>query len=116
MTIVRKTVIIYSYTNIIYQSGEFVNSIFSFGKILWGSAVFLEKGGRMCEICRKYRCPPNCPSYEGRSAEFGWRVAICRVCGRSLYEGDAVREYGGRAICEECAEEIEEKFRETEGD
>ena len=56
----------------------------------------------MCEICRKYRCPPNCPSYEGRSAEFGWRIAV--------------REYGGCAICEECAEEIEEKFRETEGD
>lgn len=68
----------------------------------------------MCEICRKYRCPPSCPSYEGRSAEFGWRLAVCRICGRSLYEGDVIREYAGRAVCGECAEREEEKIRETE--
>ena len=68
----------------------------------------------MCEICRKYRCPPNCPSYEGRSAEFGRRIAVCRVCGRSLYVGDVMREHDGRRVCEECAERIEIKLRETE--
>lgn len=75
---------------------------------------FLEKGGEMCEICRKYRCPPNCPSYEGRSAEYGRRIAVCGACGRSLYEEDIIREYGGRAVCDECAEKAERKLRETE--
>ena len=70
----------------------------------------MEKGGEMCEICRKYRCPPNCPSYEGRSAEFGRPIAKCRECGRSLYEDDLIREYGGRAVCDECAGKIEENF------
>lgn len=68
----------------------------------------------MCEICRKYRCPPNCPSYEGRSAEYGRRVGVCRLCGRSLYVGDAIRESGKGVACDKCAAKRLIKVRETE--
>ena len=50
MTIVRKTVIICLYTNIIYQSAGFVNSIFIFVEILSNRLSFWGKEER----CAKY--------------------------------------------------------------
>ena len=54
----------------------------------------------MCEICRRFICPSSCPSYEGRSSEYGRRIGVCRRCGGSVY-GEAYL-FGGRYICSEC--------------
>lgn len=49
----------------------------------------------MCEICRKYLCPPACPSYVGRSAERGKTVFRCADCGKLLHEyDDYIIDYG----------------------
>lgn len=56
----------------------------------------------MCDICRRYRCPPNCPSYKGWSAEYGERQAICTCCGVFLYAADDALEVRGRVMCVEC--------------
>lgn len=57
---------------------------------------------KMCEICRKYLCPPGCPSFVGRSAEFGRRLFRCAGCGANIYEDDDyVLDYG-KPYCLEC--------------
>ena len=61
----------------------------------------------MCKMCKRYRCPPNCPSYEGRSAEYGKAVASCRMCGAILYEGDNIFTFGTLALCRRCASSAE---------
>lgn len=67
----------------------------------------------MCRICRRYRCPPNCPSYEGRSAEYGRRVGVCRVCGGEVYEEDR-SVLGVSSLCLECAEREQSRLRKAE--
>jgi hypothetical protein len=42
----------------------------------------------MCDICKKFICPPACPSYDGRSAEHGKRIADCAICKEPIYLGD----------------------------
>ena len=62
----------------------------------------------MCEICRCYLCPPNCPSYNGWSAELGKCLAVCARCGELLYEEDEAFEIDGKTVCEDCVlKEIE---------
>ena len=56
----------------------------------------------MCQICRKYKCPPSCPSYDGESAERGVRVAFCAACGSSLCEYDYIEYSYGKPYCCDC--------------
>lgn len=67
----------------------------------------------MCRICKRYRCPPNCPSYEGRSAEYGMRIGFCRVCGGEVYEEDRIA-LGRSSLCLECAEREHSELRKAE--
>ena len=55
----------------------------------------------MCEICRRFICPSSCPSYDGRSSEYGRRIGVCRRCGEDIYRGEAYF-FGGRYLCEKC--------------
>ena len=57
----------------------------------------------MCDICGRPICPPACPSYNGRSAELGHRVGICRKCGRSIYTGESARQEFDSLVCGECS-------------
>ena len=69
----------------------------------------------MCEICRRFICPPTCPSYEGRSAEYGRRRGVCRRCGEELYRSDEI--FGGRlCLCRSCFREIEKKEKRSKRD
>ena len=56
----------------------------------------------MCKICRKYKCPPSCPSYDGESAERGKRVGECALCGTTLCEYDYIEYTYGKPYCYEC--------------
>ena len=56
----------------------------------------------MCKICRKYKCPPRCPSYDGESAERGKRVGYCTLCGTTLCEYDYFEYSYGKPYCYEC--------------
>ena len=56
----------------------------------------------MCEICKRFICPPACPSYDGRSAEKGKRIAVCRVCGAELYADSDFFVKGATFLCKIC--------------
>ena len=56
----------------------------------------------MCNICRKFICPPACPSYEGRSSERGLRVAVCRICGEFIYRGGGRFLNDRHPLCFDC--------------
>lgn len=55
----------------------------------------------MCELCKQFRCPSNCPNAPEREHD-----AICDRCGCKLYEGDRVLQIDEDLIwCEGCAED-----------
>lgn len=56
----------------------------------------------MCEICKRFICPASCPSYEGRSSEYGRRIGVCRRCGEELYSEDGAYFLRGRYLCRRC--------------
>ena len=56
----------------------------------------------MCEICKKYICPPSCPSYDGSSAEHGKRIAVCSICAESIYRDDRYFASSRVVLCARC--------------
>ena len=56
----------------------------------------------MCQVCRKYYCPPSCPSFDGRSSELGRARIRCSVCGKLIYEADDYVINYGKPQCYEC--------------
>ena len=56
----------------------------------------------MCEICRRYFCLPGCPSFEGRSVEFGRALYRCAGCGARIYENDGYVINYGKPYCYKC--------------
>ena len=67
----------------------------------------------MCDICRRYICPPRCPSFVGRSAEFGRAIFRCASCGRRIYENDDYVINYGKPYCYKC---MNLEFEKREGD
>ena len=64
----------------------------------------------MCRICRKYKCPPSCPEYDGESAERGVRIGYCALCGAALCELDYVEYSYGKPYCYDCIEKYSDKI------
>ena len=61
------------------------------------------KQKKLCIICRRYLCPPACPSYKGVSPLKGRPIGQCEECERYIY-GDDEGYFTERAVyCEECA-------------
>ena len=56
----------------------------------------------MCDICKKFICPPACPSYDGRSAEHGKRIAVCAICKEPIYLGDLYFASTKLILCSRC--------------
>ena len=63
----------------------------------------------MCKICRKYKCPPSCPSYDGESPERGVRIGFCALCGEPLCEYDNIEYSYGKPYCVDCVDMIFEE-------
>lgn len=66
----------------------------------------------MCELCGKWACPPQCPSYDTA------RVARCVSCDAAFEEGEVYYEMDGKPYCVECVENatMEELVRICETD
>ncbi|MBP3314184.1 MAG: hypothetical protein J6M03_00035 [Clostridia bacterium] len=56
----------------------------------------------MCEICRRFICPPACPSYNGRNVEYGRRRGVCASCGKELYSSDEIYGSFTKILCKKC--------------
>ena len=63
----------------------------------------------MCRICRKYLCPPSCPSFCGDSAERGRAISNCALCDAYICEYDEYEILHDKLLCEECIKKIEEQ-------
>ena len=61
----------------------------------------------MCDCCNSTRCPPFCPSYEGRWEGMGRAVGRCALCEEALGEGERVLERDGELLCESCVRSLE---------
>ena len=55
----------------------------------------------MCNICGRYKCPPECPNYEYH------KVGICEQCGEELYEEYEIwtDDNGNKFCSEDCAKD-----------
>lgn len=52
----------------------------------------------MCELCRRYVCPPRCPNAAYEPLVF----SECEECGAEIYDGDAYYAIGELKFCESC--------------
>ena len=54
----------------------------------------------MCDVCRQYPCPPQCPDYtDTRQA-----VGICSVCGCEVLTCDGLFRIGDEVIHADCVQ------------
>lgn len=51
----------------------------------------------MCEICRQYICPANCPNAPEPPV-----FAECSGCGTPILDGDDYYDVDGDYYCEDC--------------
>ena len=68
----------------------------------------------MCEVCGKYICPQECPSYEGREINSGGLFAVCERCSRRIYRQDLSFRKSEMIFCKECYETL--YFVSADGD
>ena len=60
----------------------------------------------ICKICGQYTCPSSCPEFDGYIVGIGSASGECEICGARIYEGDEYFRKNGKALCEDCAEEL----------
>lgn len=60
----------------------------------------------MCKECGRQICPSSCPKFDRRLAGIGSAVAVCALCGSSIYPNESFHRKGRVAICEECGTEM----------
>ena len=60
----------------------------------------------ICKICCQYICPPKCPEFDGYVVGLGSATSECEICGARNYEGDGHFVINGKAICQECSNEL----------
>ena len=61
----------------------------------------------MCDFCGGYVCPPNCPNYNGYSAEHGRPLGYCRICGDVIYADSDFYRVKKSFYCRDCGEEVD---------
>ena len=61
----------------------------------------------MCDICRRYRCPPGCPNNTEEEKIFDY----CSLCREPIYDGEDYYCIDDNAFCEEC---VSDSRREAE--
>ena len=65
---------------------------------------FLKKRGtKMCDVCLRYKCPPQCPNYETPSSPIK-----CSVCGEYIYDGE---EYVEEYVSKDTNKNKKEEYR-----
>jgi len=61
---------------------------------------------RMCEICGKYICPPECPSFAGKDTDDGELYAVCAGCSSLIYTRQKSFRKSEMIFCEKCYGEL----------